>query len=452
MPETDRPSPSSRSASGALALLLGLFLVLTVPLLIAGKSGHSEMGDQQKYHLPVIEQFATELPTPDLVDYDSATAPGYHLLMALIHRATDGSERAMVAVSWALSLLLVLAVAGFASRLVGWRLGAMLTLPLALSSYTIGGATALSTDNFAVLFVTLALGGSILLPWNKSRAWWLSLASAMAVFSRQIFIWTIAPIGLVGLLASPLGRHAPRALRDGATEKRWSNLLVSIAACGVPVAILGVLIVQWGGLVPASSNPEITKHAGGPNPATFAYAFALLGVFATPFAVLVGGTLRDLRTRPVLVMSSIALLCALVVPTSFSPKERAYGWFWQIVVRHTPDVMERSIVLTIFAIVGGASIGVLWRRLREAGRTREGITLALTMLGWLLAQSVNTMAWQKYFEQILLIALAWMAALALSARAKTPARWRWAVFGALVVFQLLFSGAKFYRQAFMGMK
>lgn len=452
MPEPDRPTTPPRSASGAIALLLGLFLALTVPLLIAGKSGHSEMGDQRKYHLPVIETFAREFPAPDIVDYDSATAPGYHLLMALIHRATDGSERAMVVASWAISIALVLAVGYFASRLVGWRFGAVLTLPLALSSYTIGGATALATDNFAILFVTLALGGSILLPWKKSRAWWLSIASAMAVFSRQIFVWTIAPIGLAGLLASPLEKYAPRALRDGSSEKRWSNLLFAVAACAVPVAVLGVLVALWGGLVPASTNPQITKHAGGLNPATFAYAFALLGVFGPPFAVLAGGTFRDLRTRPVVAMSAIALICALAVPTSFEPKERAYGWFWQVVVRHTPDVSERSTAMALFAIVGGASLGVLWRRVREAGRTREGLTLALTALGWLLAQSANSMAWQKYFEQIMLVALSWGAALALSAQSKTPARWRWAVFGALIAFQFLFSAAKFYRQAFMGMK
>jgi hypothetical protein len=122
------------------------------------------------------------------------------------------------------------------------------------------------------------------------------------------------------------------------------------------------------------------------------------------------------------------------------------------VVRYAPDVSDRSVAIACFAIVGGASVGVLWKRIRESGRTREGLTLALTALGWLLAQSMNTMAWQKYFEQIMLIALSWAVALALSARAKTPARWRWAVFGALVAFQFFFSAAKFYRQGFMGMK
>ena len=436
----------------ALLIPVGAFVALTLPLLIVGKSGHSEMGDQRKYHLPVIERFAEQFPTPDVTSYDSATAPGYHLLMSVIHRATDGSMRPMVAATWLLALALVLIVTFFMCRFVTYRRAAVLALPLACSSYTVGGATALSTDNAALAFASLAIGGAIMLPWTKRRAAWLSIASLLAVAVRQIFIWTIAPIGLSGLLASPLGAFAPRALRDGGSGGRWSNLAVAIAACAVPVALLGVFIALWGGLVPGTGNEQITKHARGMNPATYAYAFALLGVFATPGAVLAGARVRDLRTKPVLVMSAAALVLALSVPTSHEMKHRAYGWFWQLMVQRTPDVMERSVVLTIFAVIGGAACGSLWRSVREAGRAREGVMLGLTMLGWLLAQSANTMAWQKYFEQILLIASAWAVALALSARPRAIPRWRWGVFGVLVAFQFLFSAAKFYSQAFLGSK
>jgi hypothetical protein len=40
----------------------------------------SEAYDQNQHHLLVIESFAQQWPTPDLRDYQSATAPLWHLV------------------------------------------------------------------------------------------------------------------------------------------------------------------------------------------------------------------------------------------------------------------------------------------------------------------------------------------------------------------------------------
>ena len=39
-------------------------------------------GDEITYHLPTIEQFARQLPAPDLVHYPAAQTPLFHLLAA----------------------------------------------------------------------------------------------------------------------------------------------------------------------------------------------------------------------------------------------------------------------------------------------------------------------------------------------------------------------------------
>jgi len=433
----------------AVLLLIGAFLALTAPLLVASKSGKSEMKDQDLYHLPVIESFAEQLPSPDLTSYDAATAPGYHLLMALVHRATGGSMAAMVGITWLFGLGLIAAVAWYASRVAGLTRGALLALPLACSSYTVGGATALSTDNIAVMFAALAVGGAVFLTWSARTSVFLGVSALLAVGVRQIFVWSIAPVGLVGLLASPLARFAPVSLVRADEPKRWRNAVLGAAAAALPVALLGVLILLWDGLVPASANIEIAKHQNGLNPATFAYALALLGVFAPPFVVLAGFRLSDVRSKLLWALVAAALVCALAVPTSHQMKARAYGWFWQTLAQKAPDVMDRSIVITLFAPVGAACAALLWCSVRRAGRRREGIILSLTMLGALLAQSLNSMAWQKYFEQFTLVALAWTAALALSAQKERLPKYRWALLFALAGAQGLFSAAKFFKQAFV---
>jgi len=242
----------------------------------------------------------------------------------------------------------------------------------------------------------------------------------------------------------------PSALRERTTEKKWSNLIASVLACALPVALLILFISMWHGLVPASTNEQITKHQQGINPAAFAYALALLGVFAPPYLLAAGIKKEDFRSKLVPIFMLIALVIAFAFPTSWHRLTRDYGWLWRAIVRPMPDVMDRSLVITILAIVGGASLALLTVAIKRAGKAREGVILSLTMLGWLCAQSLNSMAWQKYFEQILLIALAWAAALAMSGcQEKTSPIKQWGGVWMLASAQFLFSAAKFFKQGFL---
>ena len=86
-----------RSRYGAMAVLCLLFCVLIWPVVFSaqGRLGDaapdinyptSEMGDQRKYHEPTILVFAEQWPRVDLVNYPSATSPGYHLVLAVVAR------------------------------------------------------------------------------------------------------------------------------------------------------------------------------------------------------------------------------------------------------------------------------------------------------------------------------------------------------------------------------
>ena len=44
--------------AAAAALLAACFLALTLPVIFTGRGGTSEAGDQVRYHLPTVEQFA----------------------------------------------------------------------------------------------------------------------------------------------------------------------------------------------------------------------------------------------------------------------------------------------------------------------------------------------------------------------------------------------------------
>ena len=75
-------------------MLTLVFAALVWPAACSGRAGTGEACDQERYHLPVIEELSRQWPRVDLVNYQSATAPGFHLTLALIHRYV--SDRVVV--------------------------------------------------------------------------------------------------------------------------------------------------------------------------------------------------------------------------------------------------------------------------------------------------------------------------------------------------------------------
>ena len=63
---------------------------------LGGSTTSPKSIDHDRNHVPVIRTFAEEWPNPDLVDYDSATTPGMHLLMAAVVRFGDSETMLQV--------------------------------------------------------------------------------------------------------------------------------------------------------------------------------------------------------------------------------------------------------------------------------------------------------------------------------------------------------------------
>ena len=101
-------------------------------------------------------------------------------------------------------------------------------------------------------------------------------------------------------------------------------------------------------------------------------------------------------------------------------KARAYGWLWEI-VRRTPDVAERSLVIVVAAPAGAIGLLLLWRAAKRAGNGNAALVLLVALLGFMCAQTMNTMAWQRYFEPIVLIVLAWLGSLVWQAATENAA-------------------------------
>ena len=373
-----------------------LLLVLALPLICAHVFSTNDAFDEVNYHRPIIATMAADFPAVDLVNYNAAMAPGYHVAMASVLRFS-GSWAAVRAANLTIGVLLVV-VAGH----VAWQLSrapsaALTSLAVAASSYVVSGSVWLTTDNLGLLFAMTSL--SVLLLGKSTPA--KSLASgaggALAALVRQIHVWTAAPIAM-------------NALWPGVTARRdWTpHRLGSVAAAALPVLAVGALVLLWGGLLP----PRFVGHHGGWNHAAFVFGLALIGVYGTPWLFLSRtDTHRAITSGAGAAVFQLTALAA-IVPSSYDVQGGRWGgWLWEV-VRRTPTVLNRSVLLGSLAIVGAATLATLWHRAENRGRTRECGLILVGLFSWMAAQSANFQVWQRYFEPATLIFLSWLIALA----------------------------------------
>lgn len=433
-----------------LVMLLCVSCAIVIPVLIVqatkplpavnsmrdfdGLGVPSEWADQALFHLPIIDTMREQWPAIDIVEYDSATAPGYHALMATLLRLISGESGGAITPILILNLLIGLAMISvayvFCARVAGPWPAAAMCMPIAANAYILSGTAFLTTDNLAWLFTASALGLAAFAGARSTRLFSAGVFCMLAVSVRQIMIWAAGPVVLAGMLASPLVRLVPSAIlqepgtsrRDG-HQPRWRPLVFACLGAGMAFVLLGLFVFLWGGLLPKASE-LVHSHSAGPNLATPAFMLALIGfcgVFLLPLVWhdLLRFLKRPFADLPALIAMSFGLLCAIAVQTSSTIdqprdtqlwKARAYGWLWQI-VRRTPDIAERSIVIAAGAAAGAIGLLLLWRGARRVGHARPALILLIALLAFTCAQTLNTMAWQRYFEPIVLIVLAWFGAL-----------------------------------------
>jgi hypothetical protein len=480
-PDTER---GTRTRTGTrrrtpLAEMNGLwFGLLIVPLmlfyrtLITLSEQHASWNltraqfDQDLFHLRVIRQFATELPSPDLSNYLSATTPGYHLVLSMFVRLLDPGESTLRFSGAVFSVWLVLALFGALvrhsrvtdgdSRPSIFRRGLVsgaLVLPLLASSYVIQSAMYLLPDNAAWLLVLItmllalgltraAVGVRALVP--------CSVILVLLVLTRQIHIWAAAPIW-VGALVSAAGslratRRESRSAEEVATpadEITFGDLLraipsraviMSIAATLPAFAVLGYFVWLWGGIAPplfrAATNPAAASGAAdatavtGISPATPVLILALIGIFGTFYSVWfvrasieratgllrkIDGLIETLKVAAI--GAGVAGVIALVPPTVWSSPTRK-GALWEITRKFEGGQSLGGVRLPRLVVADHTNL-VMWA-LAVLGGAVLGVlwravddrlrwVLATGLVAFSCAQSAQALSWQRYVEPFVLM-------------------------------------------------
>lgn len=366
-------------------------LVLPASLIVALGPSFGTWGyDQDQSHLPTIRTFAEQWPAPDLRDYRSTTGPAWHLLLSLLLRA-GASETVLRAAAIAAGAGLVAMAWTVLRRSAAPSTAAAAALPIACSSFVLGGSAWITTDVPAALCMMGALA-ALTAPAGARPV--SGLWAAIAAGVRQPLGWLSVPILWVAW-----------------RERSWRIA----AAALLPIAVVVTLVLLWGGLTPPAFRAQ---HDRGPNPAAVTLMLSLAGIWGLPFVIAGRGRVP---WGPASGAALAALAFALSFPSSHAYTEGRWGGpIWQLVAI-APAPADRSVALVPLAALGAACVTVLAIRAYRAGQGAACGVLLVSLAMATAANAANSQAWQRYADPVLLLVIPWIAVL--GCRGDSP-RWR----------------------------
>ncbi len=377
-----------------MAGIVCVLVMVSWGVMLSGNLSGRGASDDLLYHWPAIEQFASELPSPDLSDYPSATTPGYHLLLApLVKMGIGHTGIQLIASVWTLGLF----------ALLGWVIAArfgkgaiILMLPMLASMYVLYPGIWLLPDNAGWLGVLaillLALG-----PNPTWKTWALSgLILFGLVWIRQVHIWVAGVIWLGAWLGSSDQTPAPARLFSAIFERTGRTFIA--LACTIPAfTALVWFMLMWGGLVP----PTFHENHQGPNPATPGFILTQLAILSVFFAPMLWPMLKEAWKHQwawIIFAAIVGGALGIIPESSYSYDAGRYSGWWNLIDKF-PTVANRSPIIMLGSIAGSIAL-VVWITLTNR---RDGWIWIGTLVAFTLAQSANHASWQRYHEPMLLM-------------------------------------------------
>ena len=363
-------------------------------LIFTGNLSGRGAADDLNYHWIAIQQFAHQLPNPDLSDYASATTPGYHLILAIPARLGSNHQLIqLIASVWTIGLL----------ALIGWvvskrfgRGAILIVLPMIASMYVFYPGVWLLPDNAGWVGV-LAILLIALRPTQSWKTWLISSFILIAlVWMRQIHIWIAGVIWLSAWIGSTDQTPSIKALFSDPIEQAGRTFIA--IACTIPAFMtLAWFMGMWGGLVP----PTFQDQHQGPNLATPGYILTQLSILSVFYGPMLWRRLIEIRSthwRWILLAAIIGVVLGVVPQSSYSYDAGRYSGWWNL-IKQAPTIVDRSPIFILGSIVGSITL-VVWLSLSSL---RDSWVWTGMMVAFILAQSANHASWQRYHEPMLLM-------------------------------------------------
>lgn len=386
---------------------LAVFLAVALPAIFGHMARGRGYADQVNYHIRVVQQFAEQLPTPDVSNYVSATTPLYHIIHAVLYRHVTQDLTTLQLIGSIYTIALLGIVWWFVSKAASPLLSAVLILPLASSMYVIDSGIWILPDNLAYAMVALILGLAFASVFNTRVIFICAVTMALLVLTRQAHLWAAGVVWAGAWLAREsrgLGESSPSLLSH--VGPRLRPTFVAIAMTLPAFAIVAWFWSHWGGRLTPPAFDEWYRAAGRSrlNPAAMPFLLALAAVYSVFFAGFLLPALTAMaRRRPLLLGLAVAIGAglALIAHTNYDLAAGRYGGIWNI-SRKLPTIANRSLFMVGMSVAGAVSIAC-WAYALDF--RRRWLFLGC-IAAYFTAQLANAWVYQKYSEPFFLILFA----------------------------------------------
>lgn len=417
MPEGNR-APRVVAPAWPAATIVGLFLIAAIPLATSGSLAGRPGFDQFNYHEPMIREMARTWPRADVGNGLSATTPLYHWLLAGVARFISDSTAVLqlVAAGFTAALLALLVRAVVAARPDRPLAALLLAAPFAASLYVFPSGVWLLPDNAGWLGVLAVWLLALRHDWTTRHAIVAALVLALLALTRQIHIWTAAPIWAAAWLGRRSdaddagGAFLPWAQLLAPSPDRVRRILLAGALTLPAFAVVAGFVALWGGL----TVPRFQGFYRGIGPAVPAFTLTLLAGYSVFYAGwLIPGLVETLRRRGVamVVAAAIGLVVAVIPQTTYSIADGRFAGLWNL-ARGLPVIADRSPLFLVGAPIGAAVL-VLWL---ASLSLRDRVVMLTAIVAFTAAQTTSSQVWQRYQEPMLLMFVILAATRSRSAR------------------------------------
>jgi hypothetical protein len=373
------------------AILSISFLILALPLAIQNDIKFTfDTLDEKIYHFPAIERFVDEFPNLDLVNYNLAMTPLYHIIMTLFVKLFGFGLVHLRLIHLLISLSCILVLYRYLARDWHPTKALLVSFCMLLSPYILGQSIRLSTDNMAFMLtlatlMTLENKGA----YSTKRFFSASILMTLTVLTRQIYGWLIAP--------------AVYTTISSGNEKRLIVKLGHSLLFLIPIAALVPFFLAWGKMTPPNFA-ALHQSATFLNLDALVYAVSVLGLLMPFFFFWYlqfykegGGKLWHLLS--IFIAACLFLFFHPVQSANEANTIRGIIWRSTGVL---PSLFSTSITYWILFPLGlmGLYVATLNCRLQR------NYFIVIVVVFWLLAISFSAIIWQKYYEPFLLFFIA----------------------------------------------
>lgn len=345
--------------------------------------------DEPTHHYPTILAFAKQLPFLYLKDYNSATTPLFHILVAAISKLIGTDIKTLRLVNFFITYVSVVLLFNILTRhfrLIA-RPSLLFATLFALSPYYFREAFVLLTDNLPVLWLLCFFNFYLKYKQEgKERLFLISLLFVMLMgLTRQTYLFVCLPI---------LGD----ILKDNTSIKQKLQHCFFLFLASVPTLYFFIL---WQGLTPPSfAEWHIRKTLI--NPKAILYGLSVVGFYSIfiPGKNIFTSLFR--RENAVMIISGILLVWGVTFffPMIKSPKD--FGFLWYV----AEPFSKVANSATLFYILEG--LGIIY--LLGIGQKKGSRFYILFLLGLFLSEIPNDAIFQRYYDNSILLVLIFLSA------------------------------------------